>query len=425
MRKLVAVHPGMKPVALLMAVLLPVGAGAQSWEVFDMVTAGLPSNTVRALSPDGSGNMWVGTDWGLCKFDGTDWTVYQTGNSGLPENDIRALALAPNGDLWIGTALYGLVVHDGVGWEVFSTQNSPLPADQVNCITFDHRGWAWVGTVGGLACHTGTEWRIYTDQPTSHNGLVLNGSNVRDVAVAPDGLVAIGTINGGFHYLADTVVQVHATFIDQFPDNTQYGVLIDTLAEERWLACPAGGLLRQGGPWNGGPWFQYTTFNSPIPSNSLTCLVQDNASRLWIGTQLNGVIQRTPGGVYTVFNEQTSGLPDNSVEQLCFGPDGYLWAATFFGGAARFNPGVSVPEGRPPAPLSVHPNPTSGPLTVAGGALGAGASWVVFDASGRQVRSGFVDMVPFTADMQGLRPGLYVLRCVGSQGVVAASFQVH
>lgn len=399
---------------------------AQSWEVFDMNTAGFPSNTVRALSPDSSGNMWVGTDWGLCRYDGADWTIYQTGNSGLPENDIRSLAVAPNGDLWIGTALYGLVVYDGVDWEVFSTQNSPLPDDQVNCITFDHRGWAWLGTVGGLVCRTATEWRIYNDQPTSYNGLVLNGNHVRDVAVAPDGLVAFGTVNGGFHYLTDTAVQVHATYIDMFPDNTQYGVLIDTVANERWLACPAGGLLRQGGAWNGGPWFQYTTFNSQIPSNALTCIVQDAYSRLWIGSQLNGLILREPNGQYSVFNTGTSGLPDNSVEQLCLAPDGSLWVATFFGGAARFSFDVGLRDEVLHDPgLHLFPNPTDGPVRVVADDLPAGTEWWITDALGRLHSSGRTGADPLVLDLGGSAPGPYCLLVNSPRGLRSARFQLY
>lgn len=413
--------------AFVIATAAPDGrVNAQSWEVFDMNTAGFPSNTVRALSPDSSGNMWVGTDWGLCRYDGADWTIYQTGNSGLPENDIRSLAVAPNGDLWIGTALYGFVVFDGVDWEVFSTQNSPLPDDQVNCITFDHRGWAWLGTVGGLVCYTGMEWRVYNDQPSSYNGLVLNGNHIRDIDVAPDGLVAFGTINGGFHYLTDTAVQVHATYIDMFPDNTQYGVLIDTLANERWLACPAGGLLRQGGAWNGGPWFQYTTFNSQIPSNALTCIVQDEFSRLWIGSQLNGLILREPNGQYSVFNTGTSGIPDNSVERLCFAPDGSLWVATFFGGAARFSfdvgLGDEVPDDRG---LRLFPNPTHGPVRVVSDDLPAGSEWWITDAMGRAHRSGRTGVDPLVLDLEGVAPGPYLLLVNCAEGLRSARFHVY
>ena len=65
----------------------------QTWEVFDMANAGLPSNTVNAFAHEDNGTTWVGTDWGLCKYDGSTWEVFQVDNSDIPENDVRALAL--------------------------------------------------------------------------------------------------------------------------------------------------------------------------------------------------------------------------------------------------------------------------------------------------------------------------------------------
>ena len=72
----------------------------------------------------------------------------------------------------------------------------------------------------------------------------------------PKIIAEIGTLNGGFHYLTDTSVAVHATYIDLFHDNSQLGVAIDTVAEESWMVTPSQGLLRQGGSWENCPWVQ-------------------------------------------------------------------------------------------------------------------------------------------------------------------------
>ena len=173
-----------------------------------MNTAGFPSNTVSDIAIDSQDNVWVGTDWGLCKYDGSIWTIFQTGNSGIPDNVINTVAVDSLDRVWVGTLLHGVAVYDGLTWENFTTQNSDLPDDEIKSITIDFRGWAWIGTYVGLACYTGLEWRIYTDQSTSYNGLLLNGPVIEDVAVRPDGLVAIGTLNYGFHYMTDTNVFV-------------------------------------------------------------------------------------------------------------------------------------------------------------------------------------------------------------------------
>lgn len=120
----------MNKCTLLLAVVLsqaiPFRSMAQGWEVFDMVTAGLPNNAVRALAVAPNGDAWVGTEFGLCRYDGALWQVFQTGSSGLPDNDIRALAVDDTGTVWIGT-LSGLASYSDGIWASFTSGNSGLP----------------------------------------------------------------------------------------------------------------------------------------------------------------------------------------------------------------------------------------------------------------------------------------------------------
>ena len=51
---------------------------------------GLPSNTVYDMVNDQEGMMWIGTDAGLCKFDGIHFKIFTT-DDGLPSNDIFKL----------------------------------------------------------------------------------------------------------------------------------------------------------------------------------------------------------------------------------------------------------------------------------------------------------------------------------------------
>lgn len=215
------------------AVLAVISAAeAQTWEVFDTTSAGFPSNSVVDIAIDRQNIVWVATDWACAGMtERTD--NFNTDNSGLPENTIQCIAVDTLDRLWVGTLFHGVVVYDGMTWTAFDQTNSGLPDDQIRSITIDHRNWAWVGTYLGAACYTGSEWRLYNDQPTSYNGLVMNGSVINDVAVREDGLVAIATLNGGFHYLTDTCIHYHSTFTDFFPDNTQTAVAFDPNLDQR------------------------------------------------------------------------------------------------------------------------------------------------------------------------------------------------
>ena len=277
----------------------------------------------------------------------------------------------------------------------------------------------WIGTFLGLMCYTGSEWRLYNDQPTSYNGLVMTGSVIRDVAVRADGLVAIGTLNGGFHYMTEDIIEAHATFIDLFFDNTQNGVAFDTIHDERWLATPSQGLIRNFGDWQGGFWFQYSVWNSSIPSNSLLCVAMDPQGRPWVGSVDAGLTVKNTDDSFVSYNMANSDLPDNGVNCLHFASDGSLWIGTYGGGAAR----MTLPNGlvEEEVTINVRPNPVADRCTVHtsynNGEVG---QWHLFNALGDRVLTGTVQQRVFDIEMATLAPGVYSLVLLGSQVKAAA-----
>ena len=409
-----------RTLALHVGLLLCASTLAQSWDVFDMTTAGFPSNTVRAIAHDSIGGTWVGTDWGLCHYDGSTWEVLQTG-SGLPENDIRALACDAQGRLWIGLFTQGLVIKDGAAWTQYMPGTSPMPSDQVRNITFDQQGNAWLSTTNGLAWTDLVDWHIYNNTDTSYNNIELPGVNIADVAVRIDGLVCIGTLNAGFTYLTDTLVRVYNTSVDQLPDNTALGVALDSQGD-RWAACPSGGLLHFAAGYNDGLFFQFTTQLSNIPSNSLNDIVVDAADRKIIATQNAGLtILSANNGNWTTYNTLNSDLPDNEVNCVSLAPDGSIWVGTGIGGAARFNPFDAVlgPEGGVVS-VEAFPNPFSDQVLVDARGIQGEFRWCLWDASGRVVGDGKSQGGQFaTLGLPGLSHGLYTLGIMHSERMVA------
>lgn len=400
---------------------------AQSWQVFDMANSDFPSNTVVDIVVEDNGDAWVATDWGLCRFEGGEWSVLQTTNSGLPDNYLRSLALDHDGRLWVGTSLAGVAVYDGQDWLVYDTQNSPLPDDQVNTIHVDHQGWVWLGTVGGLACFTGSEWRIYDSSPTSFNGRILNGDHVLDIDTRSDGLVALGMLNGGFHFLTDTSVHFFTTFNSGFFDNTQRAVLLDTVANERWLACPAGGLVRQIGDWYGGTWFQYTTLNSDLPSNALVDLERDGSGRLWLAGQVSGLIRRDPNGQFASYLTSNSGIPGNEANCVTVAPDGSIWVGTYNGGAGRLDLSTGIASAHANSrEVFIAPVPNDGRFWVYAPSRSGAVGWEVLDPQGRLLRSGVAPLLNgLEVDLGECAPGLYFFRTAVDGSSIVQRFMVH
>lgn len=391
---------------LALATLSSVG---QAWQVWDMDNSPLPSTTVKALVEDGQGGLWVGTDWGLCHFDGEDtWEVYQQTEGGLPGNDINALARDGQGRIWVATTA-GLVVKDGALWTAYTTTNSPIPEDEARGLFVDHLDRVWIATSGGLACFTGTAWNIYNATPESYNGLVLNTGNTRCVAVRPDGLVCLGTFNGGLHFITDASVHFLSTFTTGFFDNTATGVLFDPLTGDRWVATPSAGLLRQQGPTQGGVWYQWNS-SIAFPSNGITCLDMDPQRRVWCGTQIFGLVRVDLDGSFDQFNEVNSGLPDDEVRSVLTAGDGAVWVGTTYGGLARLTEDVGIGDSVPVLGSSVFPNPAQGSTTIIFDTRHSGTvHWRLHTVDGNLVRTGSATPTGYVLSLSGLAAGSYLL----------------
>ena len=405
-------NQALRAVSVLLVGWVGSPAQAQLWEVFDMSTAGFPSNTVTAILPEENGDAWVATDWGLCHRVADTWTTYQAGTSGLPDNLLRALTKDQQGRLWIGTSLSGVAVLDGTDWTY--------------AIHVDHQGWVWVGTVNGLACFTGTDWRVYNSTDQSYGGLSLNGSHVVAIDTRSDGLVALGTLNGGFHFLTDTSVHFFTTFNFGFFDNTQLGVLLDTVSNERWLACPAGGLVRQVGDWYGGSWFQYTAANSGLTSTALVDLDRDAQGGLWLASQVGGLMRRDPTDNYTTYTVANSGLPSNNLDRVVVASDGAVWVGTYDAGAARLVLTTGLDEPGPGHGPTVFPSPNQGRFTVLTKGRMDGGAWTIRDVQGRILDHGQTGTSnALSVEMKDPKAGIYFLFVEIEGSTMVRSFAVH
>ncbi len=74
-----------------------------------------------------------------------------TSDSGLPQNSITTMVQARDGYIWLGTQ-EGLVRFDGSRFVIFDTRNTKaLNDDWVQALLESRDGTLWIGTVTGLA----------------------------------------------------------------------------------------------------------------------------------------------------------------------------------------------------------------------------------------------------------------------------------
>jgi ligand-binding sensor domain-containing protein len=75
------------------------------------VKDGLCNNNVRAIIQDKSGNILIGTDKGICKYDGIHFTNFTITDS----LNITCLLEDRDGNIWIGVMNKGIYRYDGTG----------------------------------------------------------------------------------------------------------------------------------------------------------------------------------------------------------------------------------------------------------------------------------------------------------------------
>lgn len=131
------------------------GYSVTSWTRRD----GLPPGAIYAIAQDGDGYLWVGTDAGLSRFDGTRFVPWASPDGQLlPQQPVRVLHVSRDGSIWVGFAAPGGITR------IRSTRiNSFGPSrglgrGDVGFITEDAEGGMWAGDADGVYRLVGDRW---------------------------------------------------------------------------------------------------------------------------------------------------------------------------------------------------------------------------------------------------------------------------
>jgi ligand-binding sensor domain-containing protein/signal transduction histidine kinase/DNA-binding response OmpR family regulator len=303
------------------------------------ITDALPNATVKRIFQDSRGYIWLGTESGICRYDGYKLKVIKSNidyPNLLSSGNILCMAEDKQGRLWFGT-------DRGVNVLNHHDQVIPLITDnkiqnlRINSILCDSKGKVWIGSENGLFVYSDSTKTIETYYKTNQSGS-LPGNNINYlmedchgtiwVAVWEGGLStfnpqqntftklpALGKTNNPFVMLMDRDnqlwigawqegifkvrydKQLNTHRYEQYLldsskpvdfQNSVYSLIHDTISDHIWALTPRG--LSIISDRNKVEIEQINTldlFNDA--SNFLHQIVKDRQGNIWIGTSNDGV----------------------------------------------------------------------------------------------------------------------------------------
>ena len=335
---------------------------------------GLPVNGVNAVTQTKDGYLWLGSDEGLVRYNGSDFEVFNSKNTSafqdsfitsiysnndgtlwvgtrngflikyenqkftgysIPElknKQINAIFTDKQGNVWIGGAEAGLVKFDGVKARVYKTGQGLINND-IKCLYQDLKGGIWIGTVNGLS---------HFDSGKFVNYIVANGSTanyIRSICSAPDDNgVLIGTNGSGIakasmDALSDHIVITPLELNQQLPIGTISCLISDKTSV--WIGMYGGGVACLNVVT------QKLTFLSSkngLTSDLILTVFKDKEKNVWIGAFSGGIFKLNKKRFFML--DKKSGLASDIILPVMCDSKGAIWIGTAEKGVYRYADGL-------------------------------------------------------------------------------------
>jgi signal transduction histidine kinase/ligand-binding sensor domain-containing protein len=282
------------------------GYSLTSWNEGD----GHPLGSVYAMAQDHEGYLWLGTDAGLFRFDGSRFTAWNTmSETPLPSVAVRALHVKRNGNLLIGLG-DGAGIRELRDGTVMPIANAGLPKiGAVTGIAEDHDGRLWL--VANRVFYTLTDqgWQKVELPWNFREGMVLQpyvsgngdlwvatrwGVFRRRATAEPFELVSSEYVWGidedsrGIMWTTDIVAGYRRLNAPTAPRHSLEGAGYRLTHDRRgnlWVATFGEGLWRiRDADSPGTPRIERANLRTGLSSDSVQSVLEDRDGNIWIGT---------------------------------------------------------------------------------------------------------------------------------------------
>ena len=302
---------------------------------------GLPQNTVSSLCQDQSGYLWIGTRYGLVRYDGCRFVDFsdELGRENEGRLDVRSVARDTCGRLWLATAA-GLILWDQGRFQLYPCQDGSSGGSPT-LLRASRRGGVWVAQ--GRALHyvaPGQSTRTFAVPEIPEDDPQMDGGKIE--ALCED---AAGNL-----WMKLKLLEVAVDWFRLDPESGETRSLSKMVGtpltdvsgwledrQGRWWLARASELLC----WGGGRLEHHTLTNAWI-GHRVYQMAEDARGHLWITSAGPVQLHRFADGVFTSYGA-AQGTPGTSdVRALLPDREGNIWVGTGNRGLLRFQPRAMV-----------------------------------------------------------------------------------
>ncbi|MFH1197237.1 MAG: two-component regulator propeller domain-containing protein [bacterium] len=291
------------------------GYSIKTWLTED----GLPQNAVMSITQDSKGYLWIGTQNGAVKFDGTKF------NSANLQRKFPTLTRYVTEvyedrkrNIWISTSGGGIVLLEKSKETLFTTDDG-LYSNYCGNILHDSKDRVWIKTLGGLNYFF--KGKIYRASEKNNSPLIMTpefeDSEGRVWFIDSNGKIIIKHENEYRPYENDLI------------KNKMIDVIFQDKQRRIWAADSIGLYLLSG---EGKSVFKFSITPMPI---GIKKIAQDNNGNLWLASTIYGVYLFKDGKFYRF--SVTEGLSDNLIGDVFVDREDNIWVGTYGGGLNRIN----------------------------------------------------------------------------------------
>ena len=311
------------------------------------IDEGLAHNSIECIFKDSEGFVWIGTQYGLNRYDGFEIKTYRknySDSNSLSSNRIICISEDKDGHLWIGTnnGLNRYNKSTGEFTRFYSTDNyESIPDDRILTLK-NIKGTLWIGTNEGLARFNYEKNNFKRFIPrrsdTSFSSLIIY-----DIIETKTGEIYIASNNNCLHKLNQSnnkFIPVYYSRDLSLMSNYRKHMVEDQNGNI-WISAAYHGLAR----------FNYKTKHSEIltPQNSSLNTVLLNGklklspdNKLWLTSDGFGIIVYDISG--NKFNsvqeeiENSNIVLNNKVYSILFDNQNIIWLGSFIDGVTILDP---------------------------------------------------------------------------------------